>query len=331
MSTSTSALGELGTMQANVQNPPPVVSVLVITYQHAPFIAQCLDSILMQRTDFPVEILLGEDESTDGTREICQRYAAKHPDRIRLFLRSRKDVIYILGKPIGRANFLGLLREAKGEYIAICEGDDFWTDPHKLQKQVDLLRTDPQCMGSYHQTKVVYHDKEIEERMMRDQLPDRMTAEQTIEPLSPFHFSSFIFRADNCIDIILSIPHTKVASFDMAMFTIVADRGDLRKVNGVMSCYRKHAGGLTNTSAHIGTQIHQSRILLWLIVDRFLNYRYTHKCQEVIGEHWNHIIKQTTPRKRLRYFLEQLWTVPGWFLRRPRLSFQRCKEITRRN
>jgi len=120
----------------------PLVSIVVTTYQHQPFIAKCLDGILMQRICFPIEILVGEDESTDGTREICLHYAAEHPDRIRLFLRSRKDVMYIMGRPTGRANLLQLLSEAKGKYIALCEGDDYWIDPDKLQKQVDALEND---------------------------------------------------------------------------------------------------------------------------------------------------------------------------------------------
>ena len=117
----------------------PLVSVCVQTYQHADFIKQCLDSILMQQTNFDFEILLGEDESTDGTKEICIEYAEKHPDKIRLFLHKRENVIHIGGHPTGRFNMLYNLNEARGKYIALCEGDDYWTDPLKLQKQVDFL------------------------------------------------------------------------------------------------------------------------------------------------------------------------------------------------
>ena len=80
----------------------PVISVCVQTYQHKNYIRQCLDSVLSQKTNFPFEIILGEDDSTDGTREICLEYAAKHPDLIRLFLRSEKDKIYIDGRKTGR-------------------------------------------------------------------------------------------------------------------------------------------------------------------------------------------------------------------------------------
>jgi glycosyltransferase involved in cell wall biosynthesis len=117
----------------------PLVSICIVTYNHVNYIKECLDGILMQKTTFPFEIILGEDESDDGTREICIDYANRFPDTIQLFLRSREDVIYINGNATGRFNMVENLKAARGKYIAICEGDDYWTDPLKLQKQVDFL------------------------------------------------------------------------------------------------------------------------------------------------------------------------------------------------
>ncbi len=116
----------------------PVVSICVQTYQHVNYIRECLDGILMQETTFPFEILLGEDNSTDGTREICMEYAMKFPDKIRLFLHHRENNIKINGSPTGRFNFFYNFHKARGKHIALCEGDDYWTDPLKLQKQVDF-------------------------------------------------------------------------------------------------------------------------------------------------------------------------------------------------
>ncbi len=123
----------------------PLVSVVVVTYQHIGFIKQCIDSILMQKTNFDFEIILGEDASKDGTRELCIEYAKKYYSKIRLFLHDRKNVIYINGNATGRFNMLHNLLQTKGKYIAICEGDDYWTDPLKLQKQVDYLKANPNC------------------------------------------------------------------------------------------------------------------------------------------------------------------------------------------
>ena len=86
----------------------PLVSVAVMTYQHAPFIRECLDGVLSQRTDFDYEVLLGEDGSTDGTGEICRDYAERHPGRIRLFVHDRSRVVYIGGRPTGRMNLAHL-------------------------------------------------------------------------------------------------------------------------------------------------------------------------------------------------------------------------------
>lgn len=137
----------------------PVVSVCVITYNHALYIEQCLDSILGQQTDFDYEICIGEDDSSDGTREICKKYAAEYPDKIRLFLRDRKDVIYLYGEPTGTFNFFTTLKDCVGEYIAICEGDDFWTDTLKLQKQVVKLQENPDCSICYSNLTVIYDDE----------------------------------------------------------------------------------------------------------------------------------------------------------------------------
>lgn len=131
------------------------VSVLVNTYQHVDFIELCLARILEQQTTFAVEVLVGEDGSTDGTREICMRIAAAHPDRVHVLLRDRKDVIHINGKPTGRANLMALLLAAKGKYIALCEGDDAWADPTKLQQQVDHLEAHPEHVMTYHDAAIV--------------------------------------------------------------------------------------------------------------------------------------------------------------------------------
>jgi len=117
----------------------PVVSVCIQTYQHAAFIAECLDSVLMQETDFPYEIIVGEDDSKDGTREICKEYAEKYPDKIRLFLRDEKDKIFINGRKTGRFNFIENLKAARGEFIALCDGDDYWIDESKLRQQQELI------------------------------------------------------------------------------------------------------------------------------------------------------------------------------------------------
>lgn len=152
----------------------PKVSICVETYQHINFIGECLDSLLSQKTNFPFEIILGEDESKDGTRELCKEYAEKHPDVIRLFLRSQKDVIRINGTATGRFNLMANVKEARGQYIAHCSGDDYWVDDLKLQKQVDYLDAHPDYMFSMGGTLIRYEELgEIIERNERVEMKIR--------------------------------------------------------------------------------------------------------------------------------------------------------------
>ncbi len=111
------------------------LSVLIITYNQEKYIAQAIKSALIQKTDFDYEIVIGEDCSTDKTRKIVLEYKAKYPDKIKLLLQE-KNVGMI-------PNFIDTLKACSGKYIALLEGDDYWIDPYKLQKQVDIMEANP--------------------------------------------------------------------------------------------------------------------------------------------------------------------------------------------
>ena len=230
-----------------------VVSVCVQTYQHGNFIKECLDGILIQKTTFPFEVILGEDESTDGTREICKEYAKKHPDKIKLFLRSRKDVIYINGNATGRYNFIENLKACKGRYIAICEGDDYWTDSLKLQKQVDFLEANPEyVIHSGFATISTTTGKQVGRQ-----------SEKGFFTLEDFYTQNNIVTCTVMFrNIIKKFPDTfsKVKFGDWLLYTIILKHSNSRiyVANEVFSFYRIHQGGvmkslskLNNLNAHI--------------------------------------------------------------------------------
>ena len=127
----------------------PLVSICCITYNHAQFIRKCLDGFLMQQTDFPIEILIHDDCSTDGTTEIIREYEAKYPNLI--FPLYEEENQYQQGKA-AEIDFYNY-RRARGKYIAYCEGDDYWTDPLKLQKQVDFMEANPEYSVCWHRSK----------------------------------------------------------------------------------------------------------------------------------------------------------------------------------
>jgi glycosyltransferase involved in cell wall biosynthesis len=138
--------------------PEPILSVRVSTYMHAKYIRQCLDGILMQKTSFPFEILIGEDQSSDGTREICIEYAEKYPNQIRLFLHCRENNIKINGMPTPKFQGTYTNYKSRGKYLAVCEGDDYWSDPEKLERQVTYLENNPRCAFTCHDVDIVYED-----------------------------------------------------------------------------------------------------------------------------------------------------------------------------
>ena len=130
-----------------------IVSICCVTYNHAPFIRQCLDGFLMQKTSFPIEILIHDDCSTDGTTEIIREYEKKYPEL--MFPIYEDENQYSKGVWVDGFNY----QRAKGKYIAYCEGDDYWTDPLKLQKQVDFMEAHPDYSVCWHRTKHWIVDK----------------------------------------------------------------------------------------------------------------------------------------------------------------------------
>jgi len=297
----------------------PLVSVLVPTYQHVGHIAQCLSSILGQQTNFRFEVLVGEDESSDGTRAICERYAKEHPDHIRLYLRSRKDVLRIRGQATGRNNLIALLTAASGKYVALCEGDDFWTDKLKLQKQVDAMEADPLCAGSYHQNSVVDGSGQVMHELWRSALPERIELKDIPAPSAPFHTTSFVFRNFPWLRSMPSL-FSRTAVGDLALFALVAGEGPLIRVDGVMSAYRKHGAGITSSALHDGTRFHIERMRLWMYLDRYFPGRIREATSRVCGWHWNKIMEHTSGRERLSALRELFSDVPMWFLVRPRYT-----------
>lgn len=128
----------------------PLVSICVITYNHEKYIEECLESILSQNTDFEYEILIGEDNSTDATRNICQEYAEKYSDKIKLYLQCDENKIEVKGIKTPNFNALYLFYQAKGKFITYCEGDDYWTDRNKLKLQVKALMNQTYYSCCYH-------------------------------------------------------------------------------------------------------------------------------------------------------------------------------------
>lgn len=215
------------------QGAPKTVSVFMITYNHEKFIAKALDGILEQKTDFDLEIVIGDDNSTDNNKKIILEYARKYPNRFKLILHPAN---------VGAArNQRSVFRMCKGKYIALCEGDDYWTDPLKLQKQVDLLEANPNFAGCGTQSLVMYEDINKDSHIFKDGVNNILTIKDFIRN-RPFHTASFMFSGNIPAE---TIP-LNIFSADRAIYLLVASFGDIYYLDEITCVYRRN--GLSITS-----------------------------------------------------------------------------------
>ena len=137
----------------NYMNGDIIVSIFCDTYNHVDYIQEALDGFAMQETNFAFEVLVHDDASTDGTAKIVEEYARKYPDLIKPIL--QKENQYSKGVRITHEY---VLPKAKGKYVAVCEGDDYWTDKHKLQKQFEIMEMHPEIDMCTHKTLCIAAD-----------------------------------------------------------------------------------------------------------------------------------------------------------------------------
>jgi len=239
----------------------PVVSVLTMTHQHVKYIAQALDSILRQRVDFPYEICLGEDGSTDGTREICLAYQERHPDKIRVFLRDRSNPARAKYKMVWGHNGLETERACRGQYVATLEGDDYWVTADKLQKQVQLFRLHPEAVLCGGRCQFWHEGYPSPYKIYPSQSPEETEALGPRDMLRAtwfFHPSTRMVPKWICEDFDKTLGNDG-CYFDWlgALFVLARSRmraGSLLFVDEVLSTYRIHAGGLWSGAQEQGRQ-----------------------------------------------------------------------------
>ena len=210
-----------------------LVSVSVITYNQEQYIVQALESIIAQRTTFPFEIVIGDDCSTDTTRAICLEYKEKYPNSIRLRLPQ--------GNMGSMPNWIANMDECKGKYIAFCEGDDYWTDPLKLQKQVGFLESHPDFTLCAHVSDILEYGHEI-----KGKVPDRdvlETADVINQDWGIMTASMMIRRGS------LFLPdwYGNVKNGDYGLQLLISLRGKTKLLSDSMSVYRRHEAGISNT------------------------------------------------------------------------------------
>jgi glycosyltransferase involved in cell wall biosynthesis len=214
----------------------PMVSVCMITYNHERFIAQAIESVLMQKVQFGLELVIGEDGSADQTRQIIQTFASKYPF-IRPLFREKN-----LGM---KQNFVDTILQCRGKYIALLEGDDYWIDPYKIQKQVDFLDANPDYIIVGANALSVREDENFSKaRLMFDAAESFDFDTARLIESNPYPTLTVIFRNH----ILKSFPdiYFTGSGGDRRLYLLLSQYGKCRFINDVVGVYRIHANSVTN-------------------------------------------------------------------------------------
>jgi glycosyltransferase involved in cell wall biosynthesis len=210
------------------------VSVCTVTYNHEPYIRQTLDSVLMQDVDFPYEIIVGDDGSTDGTRAILQEYADAYPDRVRLVLHETNQG--------PRKNVQSVRERVRGEYIAILDGDDFWIDSTKLRRQIKFLDSHRTFSATACRYRSVFESTTNRHGpAVSPEQPEIIDMKQYLDGVW-IGASGFVYR----VSMVPEIPDWTwdLHCGDKGLQFLCVRQGPIRFFNEIMSAYRIHGGGM---------------------------------------------------------------------------------------
>lgn len=217
-----------------------LVSISCITYNHAPYIRQCLEGFLMQKTNFAFEILIHDDASTDGTEMIVREYEKKYPDKILAIYENENQWVKGL-----RGSTAFNFPRVKGKYIALCEGDDFWTDPFKLQKQVDFMEANNNYALCFHATNCVRADEvQIVYNVIKKERHSYNICDFILGGGGFMATNSMLFRSEFINDIPQWMSKCPVG--DLPLMLLLGAKGDAFYIDEVMSAYRVGTGGYTS-------------------------------------------------------------------------------------
>ena len=249
-------------------------SVLMITYNHGPFIAEAIESVLMQQVDFDYELVISDDCSNDGTREIVQAYQEQYPDRIKLLLPEKN-----LGM---HRNFVQTLYACQGQYVAVLEGDDYWTSKDKLQQQADFLDRNSDFAICFHNALMRFEDVNIEPvNLCTDDFKPVFTLRDLLRR-NIIPTCTAMFRHGLVREFPDWFFQTGMADWPFNVFN--AMHGKIGYLNRVMAVYRSHEGGVWSGLSKARTVEELAKVHLHL--NAYLNYEYDEIISAELFKQW---------------------------------------------
>ena len=263
-----------------MNNNDIMVSIICTVFNHEKYLRKCLDGFVEQKTNFKYEVLIHDDASTDSSADIIREYEAKYPDLIKPIYQTENQ--YSKGIKIW---WTYLFPRAKGKYIALCEGDDYWCDKYKLQRQFDALEKHSDCVFCTHKVRNIFEDGTYKKttipsfKLNNIKIPSASWIRLLCTGM-PFQTSSYFFRSEivkKCID---SLPKfisvSKVG--DVPLMLLYANEGKCLYIDKEMSCYRNNSvGSWSNTQRSLDDQIFSCRNCIERMesFDEYSDYKYS--------------------------------------------------------
>ena len=304
----------------------PLVSIRCLVYNHEPYLRRCLDGFVMQKTNFPFEAIVHDDASTDGSAAIIREYAEKYPSIIKPIYEtenqySKRDDSLV--KSMDAAMHLD------SKYVALCEGDDYWTDPDKLQKQVDALESHPECTIAFSRVHVIDKDgNEIGRSIPENSdlipngvvtLDDYMMSE-FYHGCWTFHTSTFLYRK-SCLELHRELKKTVFVHYpygDQPMLLSCLFQGNGFYLPDVTGRYRWLSGGYNSTiRKNPQNEIisYEKRIRAWKDLDAYTQGKYS-QCISRACDRFSYLVLKTryssgmmTTQEKISFLFYGLWRV----------------------
>ena len=239
----------------------PLVSIRCLVYNHEPYLRQCLDGFVMQKTNFAFEAIVHDDASTDNSAAIIREYAEKYPDIIKPIYETENQY----SKKDG--SLRRIMNEAihpDAQYIAFCEGDDYWTDPLKLQKQVDFMTLHTECSLTYHACENKFEYSENKNRkLFGDNVLDAYSSIDILE--NYFHTATILVKREVLFSELYNrVMKSGCISGDTLLYLVASRMGKIKGINKKMSVYRRHLNGVSQNIDKYENSFNDYRIWVYL-------------------------------------------------------------------
>ena len=290
----------------------PLLTVIILAYNHENYISKCIENALNQEVKFNFEIIIGEDFSSDKTRDICKSYAERNPHKIRLILNDQSNVIYHDNSRTGRYNLLYCISQARGKYIALCDGDDYWTDNCKIQKQVEFLENNKNyCMCFTDICVIDNHDNILKERLYNHK-KSTFDALDLFQKTNPVNTLTSVFKnKDFTNNILKNVCKSHWADWMIWSIIAVDTRKKIYFFDEVCGAYRQNPNGMS--SRHTNAVSRNKNILFHKQNLQIFGNRYTKTIKNTISlltfEKFNQVQKQSKFRGLVYLFLNLKWMI----------------------